>query len=434
MIFNVLDYGAVPDGKVVCTSAIQKAIDDAAINGGQVLLTSGTYLSGSLRLRSNVDLHLEEGAVLLSSIDPKDQIDFLKDMEDDNPDTGWEGGCFLFAIHEKNITISGSGKIDGQGRHYFYDDDSDSGYHECPLAVRGLRPRTTYFEDIENLTVNDVTFYDSAFWTLHMAGCRDVLIQGVRILNNERAANNDGIDPDSCQNVVIRDCIIRGGDDSIVIKTTRPITAKYGESRNIIIAGCVLKSRSCALKIGTETWGDIHHIILSDCILEDCNRGFGIFSRDGGKIYDILIHDVTGNTRRFADCTTRFTGIHLWWGKGDPFFISAVRREKDGRVPGTIQNIVIHHIFVTCEGTAVIGGEEDAKVENITIQNSRFLWKRQSAHTPDCIDERPSWRGCYSHETPCLFVRYARNLCIDSDCFKIDENMLPYIHIIREDE
>ena len=142
MIRDITEFGAVGDGKTKATAAIQKTIDTVAdAGGGTVRVPAGTFLSGSLKLRSHINLHLETGARLVSSLDPADVIDFTKDFDDDNADTGWEGGCFLFARHEEDITISGDGTIDGQGRLAFWDDDADDGFHECPLAVNGFRPR-----------------------------------------------------------------------------------------------------------------------------------------------------------------------------------------------------------------------------------------------------------------------------------------------------
>lgn len=433
MLYNILDFGAVSDGVTNNASAIQAAIDACTLTGGRVLMPAGSFLSGSLVLRSNVDLHLENGAVLIASGKSGDMLDFSKNFEDDNEDTGWEGGCFLFAQHEKNITISGTGTIDGQGRLYFYDDDSDGGFHEAPLNVIGNRPRMSFLEDIERLTVKDVCFLDSAFWTLHMAGCRDVLIENIRILNNEAGPNNDGIDPDCCKNVIIRGCIIKGGDDSIVVKTTAPMTKKYGSSENIAISSCIMKSRSCALKIGTESWGDIHHISLSDCILYDCTRGIGIWSRDGGKIHDISIHHISGNTRRYADCLSRKEGVNCWWGKGDPIFVSATGREGVERIPSEISGIFIDDVRMECEGAIVLAGEEYSPLRDIYIKDVFFTWKQKSLHRPDCLDERPSKRGCYPCKPPCVYIRNGINVSVEGE-LRVDDSLKEYINegIIRE--
>lgn len=387
MIFNILDYGADKSGRVNSACAIQKAIDDCSEKGGRVYVPAGRFLSGFLRLRSNVELYLEQGAELIS-------------------DLGETSGYFLYADNEKNITISGEGRVDGQGRLRFEEDGADGGYGECPLNVTGDRPRTSFFENIENLTVRNITFYDAAFWTLHMAGCKNVLIDGIRILNNDRGPNNDGIDPDCCQNVVIQNCFIESGDDSIVVKATKSMYEKYGDCENIIIKGCILHSRDSALKIGTETWGNIRQVIMSDCIIKDCSRAVGIWSRDGGTISDIYIHHIMGNTKRYADCPQR-SFAPRWWGKGEPIFISATKRKDGDRLPGKIHHIQMDHIRITSESCIFIGGEEYAPIEHIRFQDIEIVWKKQGLHLPDVLDEQPSARDVYKHEIPCIYGRYA---------------------------
>lgn len=387
MVFNILDYGADKSGRVNSACAIQKAIDDCSENGGRVYVPAGRFLSGFLRLRSNIELYLEQGAELIS-------------------DLGENTGYFLYANNEKNITISGEGRIDGQGRLRFEEDGADDGYGECPLNVTGDRPRTSFFENIENLTVRNITFYDAAFWTLHMAGCKNVLIDGIRILNNDRGPNNDGIDPDCCQNVVIQNCFIESGDDSIVVKATKSMYEKYGDCENIIIKGCILHSRDSALKIGTETWGNIRQVIMSDCIIKDCSRAVGIWSRDGGTISDIYIHHIMGNTKRYADCPQR-SFAPRWWGKGEPIFISATKRKDGDRLPGKIHHIQMDHIRITSESCIFIGGEEYAPIEHIRFQDIEIVWKKQGLHLPDVLDEQPSARDVYKHEIPCIYGRYA---------------------------
>ena len=105
------------------------------------------------------------------------------------------------------------------------------------------------------------------------------MVKNIRILNHDRGPNNDGIDPDCCQNVVIQGCILETGDDSIVVKATGPMSEKYGNCENIVIQGCIMHSRDSALKIGTETYGHIRNVTLSDCVVKDCSRAVSIWSR-----------------------------------------------------------------------------------------------------------------------------------------------------------
>lgn len=429
MTCNIGDFGALGDGKALNTAAIQAAIDACtAAGGGRVVVPAGKFLSGTLCLKSNVELHLESGAELIASLDPADMPDMLGSFEDDNRDTGWEGGCFLLARHAENITISGSGRIDGRGREVFFEDDADGGSHESPLKVRSFRPRMSFLEDVRNLTVKDVTFYDAAFWTLHMAGCRNVLIDGIRIENNERGPNNDGIDPDCCQNVIIRGCIIRCADDAIVIKTTAPMSRKYGDCSHILISNCILRSHSSALKIGTETWGEIHHVTMSDCIVDSCSRGIGIWSRDGGRIHDISIHHISGSTRRYRDRVRQDAEVVVWWGKGEGVFLSATQRAGVERLPGLIDTVFLDHLALTCEGAITIAGEKESPIRNVSIRDSSFLWKQQGSQVPDCLDEQPSRRGVWPCEVPMAYVRWGEGISIrDHVRFAVDDSLRPYI-------
>ena len=429
MMYTITDFGAVGDGKALNTAAIQRAIDAcAATGGGRVSIPAGKYLSGTICLKSNVELHLESGAELISSLDPADMPDLMGGFEDDNRDTGWEGGCFLLARHAENVTISGFGCIDGRGREVFYEDDDDGGSHESPLKVRGFRPRMSFLEDVRNLTVKDVTFRDAAFWTLHMAGCRNVLIDGIRIENNERGPNNDGIDPDCCQDVIIRGCNIRCADDAIVVKTTAPMTKKYGPCANILISNCILRSHSSALKIGTETWGDICHVTMSDCILDNCTRGIGIWSRDGGRVHDIMIHHISGSTRRYRDRVRQDSEVVVWWGKGDAVFLSATKRAGVERTPGVIDTVCMDHLHVTCEGAIMIAGEKSSPIRGIRISDSVFTWKQQGSLAPDCLDEQPSQRGVYPYDVPMVYIRSGEEISIqDNVRYEIDDSMKRYI-------
>ena len=270
--------------------------------------------------------------------------------------------------------------------------------------------RDRYFEDVENLTVQGITFRDAAFWTLHMAGCRHVLVDGIRILNDQRGANNDGIDPDTCQDVVISNCIIKSGDDAIVVKNSVPMAKKYGSCENIVIRGCVLYSHDSALKIGTETGCAIRHVILSDCVFRECSRGVGIWVRDGAVIEDIHIHHVTGNTRRYADCPQREFAPR-WWGKGEPIFLSATPRKQGGH-PGVIRNITFDHISMTAESSLFIAGEKDSVIEDVTVEHLDLTLRQQGSHKPGLFDEQPSSRDVYPHDIPAIYVRSAKGVAI----------------------
>lgn len=431
MDYKITDYGAVADGAVDNENptnnrvAIQKAIDAAfEAGGGRVVVPTGRFFTGSLVLKSNVTLYLETGAWLIGSLNLADGIDFAKEFGDDTENVGWTGGCFLFARHAENITIEGHGTIYGQGDKVFYDDGADGDFHECPKNVRTgawERPRTTFFEDVENLTVRDVTFRDAAFWTLHMAGCRHVIVEGVRILNDLRAPNNDGIDPDSCQDVTISNCIVKAGDDAIVVKNTVPMAEKYGACEDVTISNCVLYSRDSALKVGTETGKAIRNVTLSDCVFHDCSRGVGIWVRDGAVIEDIHVHHVTGSTRHYADCPQRDFAPR-WWGKGEPIFISATPRVKPSSPhPGYIRNVTFDHIYMNCESGVFIAGEENTVIENVDVTDLHLTQSVRGTQKPDVFDEQPSVHDVYEHDIPAVYVRYGRDVNVSGWVKRSDE-------------
>lgn len=403
-VFNIMDYGAVADGMTNNAAAIQAAIDDAAAVGGKVIIPPGSFLSGTLVLRSNLEFHLEMGAVLISSLKEEEILDFASLFEDENKETGWDGGCFLFACHEENITISGEGVIYGQGDKVFFDDNADQGKHQCPLNVTAFRPRTTFLEDVTNLTVKDITIKDAAFWTLHMAGCKRVRVKGIKILNDKRGANNDGIDPDCCQDVIITGCIVETGDDAIVVKSTKPMTEKYGSCENVVINNCILSSQDSALKIGTETHGTIRNILLSDCIIKDCSRGVGIWVRDGATIEDVHVHNVTGSVRKYAD-GVRKEGPTMWWGNGEPIFINATYRNEKHKYPGTIKNISFDRVHIKAESSVFVAGEEDARIKNISLTNLFLTLCKQGTEEAGYFDEQPSVRQVYPHDIPVVYAR-----------------------------
>lgn len=412
--YNILDFGAVGDGVTNNAKAVQKAIDQAAKVGGRVVIPAGRFLSGTICLKSHVDLHLEKGAVLISSLDEKEIYDFARLFADDNLETGWDGGCFLFAKDATNVSISGEGTIYGQGNQVFFDDDCDGGFHESPLNVKAFRPRLTFLENVSNLTIKEITIRNSAFWTLHMAGCSNVLLEGIRILNDVRGANNDGIDPDCCRDVIVRDCIVETGDDAIVVKATKPMSEKYGSCENILISNCILHSHDSALKIGTETHGDIRNIILSDCIAKDCSRGIGIWVRDGATIEDVHVHHLIGNVLKYADAV-RKNGPAMWWGNGEPIFINATYRNQKKQYPGTIRNISFDHVDMKAESSVFLAGEEACRIENIQITDLNLTLCRQGTQQSGYFDEQPSIRNVYPHQIPAIYTRCCDHVRIEGD-------------------
>lgn len=422
MEFNILDFGAKEGGNENCAHAIQAAIDAAAVAGGRVVIPHGKWLAGSILLKSNTELYLDYGAELISSLCPEDIMAFPCEKDGDAVD-GWNGGFFLGARDAHDISITGHGVINGQGKNVFYDADIDNGFHECPMRVEEFRPRLMLFENIDCLRISGITLRDAAFWSLHMAGCQHVRIQRINIFNNDRGANNDGIDPDCCRDVIISDCFVETGDDAIVLKSTAPMNARYGACENILIRNCILHSRDSAIKIGSETHGIIRNVIVSDCIARDCSRGIGIWMRDGGCIESITVHHFSGAVRRYADAY-QLPGAPGWWGKGEPVFISAThRRGHAADIPGIIRNICLSDFNMKCESSIFIGGEANSVIEDVHLSGFHLCFARQGTQPGGLFDEQPSERHVYPHSIPALYARFADGLQLkDSTVHFTDEN------------
>ncbi len=261
---DVTAYGAKGNGRNMDTRAIQQAIDACAEEGGgTVYFPNGTYLSGTIVLASNVTLYLDAGATLLGS----------RNLEDYDPP-------YLIYAHEaKNISIQGKGVIDGQGAS-FWDEDFN------PLE----RPaRMIELVACQNVTIRDVTIQNSPSWAVELLGCDRVVVDAVSIINPRRGPNTDGLDIVSSSNVLVSNCYIEGGDDSICLKAR----LKDKPCENVTVTNCVLISDDTAIKLGTRSTGDIRHCVFSNIAIRNTRYGISLFMKDGGTYEDIQFSNIT---------------------------------------------------------------------------------------------------------------------------------------------
>lgn len=375
MDFNVLDYGALADDSTNDAPAIQATIDACtAHGGGRVVLPSGCrFYASSLVLKANVDLHLERGAVLRAHSDIITYLHPNNGQRDDGVDrvgtpvTLKPSYAFLYAKDAENIAISGSGVIDGNAYAFVKP--------VSPYYVTGdfyPRPTLVYVEHCDHCTFTGVTMRNAPFWTLHPAGCDDVLISELRILNDLNVANSDGIDPDHSSNVRILGCHVTCADDCICLKSSAG-NMEYGPTRNVVIANCTLVSTSAALKIGTEGTGDFENVVVSNCVISHSNRGISIQIRDGGNVRNVSFSDIIIETRRFADC---------WWGCAEPITISTHDRDQQTR-SGHISNIRFRNITCDGENGVFLSGSDGNHIEDVlfedvhvTVRSDRSKWPK----------------------------------------------------------
>ena len=406
LYFYPEDFGAAGNGTANDKKAIQSAIDKAYENGGgTVVLTSGkVYYSDSIQLKKNVELHLQKGARLKATsningyIRPCNMINDPKTALIGNPVTGKPSFVFIYGYEADGCSITGEGTIDANGHSFVERKDR--------YYVTGNfypRPTVIYIEKSNNITFKDVTIVDAPFWTLHPAGCDDVLISQIRILNDLDVANSDGIDPDHCTNVRILGCHIECADDCICLKASKG-NAEYGPCENIIIANCTLISTSAAIKIGTEGVGDFRNVIVDNCIISKSNRGLSIQIRDGGNVENISYSNCIIETRRFCPD---------WWGTAEPIVITTFNRDENTK-SGKIKNICFRNITCHGENGVLIHGNEENIIENVTFENVSVTMDKQTKWESGLYDLRPCLQyGVERIKNAGFYIRHAKDVTIE---------------------
>ncbi|MBR0181629.1 MAG: right-handed parallel beta-helix repeat-containing protein [Prevotella sp.] len=371
-VYNVTTFGAKGDGKTDDAVAIQKAIDECSKEGGGMVLfpRNHVFISGPVELKSNVEIHLEATATWKAN--PDESIYNLSAFGENRG----EGMLWLYANDADNISITGKGTIHGNGIAFMGAELEDS-YELKPLADQAFdpRPHVLTLTDVRNLTIRDVTIREGAYWTVHLIGCNEAVIDGINLLNNLKIRNGDGIDIDHSKNVRIANCHITSGDDCICLKNRREFE-KYGSCHDITVTNCVMSSRSCAIKIGSENMDSIYNVVFDNCIITGSNRGLGIQNRDEGTVTDVVFSNIQLDCRLWSD---------VWWGKAEPIYVTSYPRangnHKDAnwRFPkgqiegrcGEVSRIYFNNITALSENACFVGGDVPGKVKDIYFNNVR---------------------------------------------------------------
>lgn len=268
------------------TAAIQSHIDQLfEQGGGRLTFTAGTYQTGALFLKSNIELHLLSGAQLFFSDDPKDYPVVT---------SRWEGvkrevyASCIYAENAENIAVTGYGTIDGQGQKWW------KTFRQDPDQLAYPRPKLISFDNCRRINLKDLHVTNSPSWTINPILCQDITIDNLRIKNPADSPNTDGIDPESCKNVRIMNCHIDVGDDCIAIKSGTEDTAERIACENITISNCQMLHGHGGVVLGSEMSGDIRNVTISNCIFQETDRGIRLKSRRGrgGIIEDIRVSNL----------------------------------------------------------------------------------------------------------------------------------------------
>ena len=377
-LWNPLAFGARGNGVTNDTAALQRTIDSCSRHGGgTVVLPSGpTFLTGTLSLASDIELHLAGDATLLASPN-RDHFRAL--------------GSLLFAKDTRNVHISGTGTIDGNFAAFF-PPKGPNGYSVpspflgpydplYPPAARNPpdgRPRMILLVGCRNTQLADFTIRDSPTWTIHPIGCDGLHINGISILNSLEIPNCDGIDIDHCRNVRIEGCNIIAGDDCLVLKASRNFP-DFGPCEGITITNCTLESSSAGIKIGNEGPYPLRSATVSNCTIVRTNRGISLTNRDGELVEDLLFTDMTIETRMHT---------MMWWGSGEPVFVSAAPRTP-GAVVGQFRGIQFANLACHSENGIYLRGTRDIPLRDIGFSNVDLLIEKSTQIPGGFYDVRP---------------------------------------------
>ena len=389
-VFNIVDYGASANGETNSSDAFAKAIEACAeAGGGKVLVPAGVYLTGPIHLKSNVNLHLEEGAEVKFSTNKQDYLPVVH--------TSFEGmelmnySPLIYAYQQNNIAVTGKGTFNGQAGNnnwWPWKGQEQYGYKEgdvnqqdehnlprlsemvekgTPVAERvfgeGHQFRPTFFEpfECENVLIEGVTFVNAPFWVMHPIKSNNVTVKDVNVISH--GPNNDGCNPEYSKNVHITGCMFDTGDDCIAIKSGRDNDGRRVgiSSENIVVENCIMKDGHGGVVMGSEISGGVRNVFVRDCEMNSPNLDRAIRiktnTRRGGVIENIFVKDLkVGQVKEAVLKINTHYGIYA---------------NQEGEHIPVIRNILLENVEVENGGEygLLIKGREEAPVSNVKLKD-----------------------------------------------------------------
>ena len=372
---NVRDFGARGDGVAKDTPALQRAVDAAQGRGERVVVPAGTYLTGTLWLRSRTELHLEKGAVLLGSPDLADyNAEDAYPQNASSANEGWSGKHLILAVGQRDVALTGQGVVDGNGTAFL----SAEGCKPSPGSVAfrkgyvNIRDRASRrrpgqelaFVECRGVRVDGVTLRNMAMWTCFFHGCDDVDVNGVTISNDVRFANTDGFDVDACRNVRVTNCDITTSDDALAVRCcTERLSDKTRTCEDVVVSNIVINSECEGVRVGVGT-GVVRRVAMSHLDIRRAGRGLvvqGAYA--GAKHRGLTIRDVS-----FADVRIRDTVQPI-----------VVTDGMTSRSP--IERIRFERVDAEYEGYLPIVGGKGCRPRDVLFKDCRFA-VRQGAYRP----------------------------------------------------
>ncbi len=375
---DVTRYGAAGDGATLNTTAIQAAIDTAARQGGgEVLFPPGTFLTGTLYLKSHVRLRLAQGAAVLGSTSLADYP--VNYCQYPSRSDQYTVRALIWGEGLEDVGITGSGVINGQGSHFRDNEGTPEQVAESskPFEAEGRyplhkiylnRPYLIRLISCRNVLVENVSLRDSAMWMQHYLDCDFVTLRGLNVTNHV-CANNDMLDIDGCRNVIVSDCIGDTDDDALTLKSTGARATEH-----VVISNCILRSHCNAIKAGTESAGGFRDIAISNCVIQRSQAAGKLAGRLEG-LAGIALEIVDGGTLERVSISNIVVE-----GTTAPIFMrlgNRARPPKPGdpkpRV-GVFRDVSISNVVATgaSKTGCAIAGLPGHPMENVTLSNIRI--------------------------------------------------------------
>ena len=410
--FNIVNSGAKGDSSTVNTAAIQNSINECSESGGgTVIIPPGKFITGTIVMKNNVELHFEHNATLIASIEHDDFP--LQPLPAYRSHKDQLGGFYalIYAEGANNISITGHGTIDGRGKYQKPRPNPKAG------DIDG-RPRNILFISCKNIHITGITMRNSGVWNQHYLNCEDVMIDNINVYNHSNR-NNDGIDIDGCRRVVLSNSILDSDDDCITLKSTGAAPCE-----DIVITNCIASSFCNAIKCGTESSGGFRNISISNCVIKPSRSeekpmfntpetgitGLSFMIVDGGTLEGVTVNNIT------------------IYGTMSPLYIRLGNRARkytkgvDKPDVGIVKNISISNVVAYGTGTwgASITGIPDHPVKNISLNNIQFFSKggvkEQGFNKTVSEDEtgypQPSvWNNLPAYG---LYIRHAENISVNN--------------------
>ena len=430
---SALRQGICGDGLTLNTTAIQRALDRLSQQGGgRLCFPAGTYITGSIRLPSNVELHLERDALLLGSSNPDDYqpLDMPLDSEDARKDNSRL--ALIVASRASNIALTGQGTIDGNGLQLALNIDSlhhtgeriDPNYNQRRQRPgETARPKLFFMDGCCGVRVTGLHLKNSACWGLSFDQCQQVALDSLTILNRAYW-NNDGIDLTDCQQVRVSHCDINAADDGVCLKSYCADSC----CDDIRVSDCDIVSSASAVKIGTASWGGFKNVVIDNIRVRDTFRSaIAIESVDGGGIDSIHL--------------SRIRAVNT----GNPIFIRLGHRA--GKQTGTISNVEISDIYVEVPFgrpdidydlrgpevdffhnpmPSVISGIPGHRIQNVVIRNAELVYPGRASKgmayvplsrvkdIPEQIQKYPEFTMFGELPAWGFFVRHVEHIVFDN--------------------